>query len=122
MTYAVIFKAKEARSSSGSVVTWEGEVMVAVKEKDGWVPATSRHYRGGALPKETKLFRTEQAANRFMKKWKGHPWYAEPRSWEVVEVKRKVRRPVETLGFEVVKTETTTVEDRSHGEEGAIDP
>lgn len=87
--FAVIFKAKETRSGlpGNPVVTRAGSEFIVAIEPDGWVEATSLHVPlSKELPEDLKTWKTADEAERFMKRWKGHPWYARPESWRVIEV------------------------------------
>jgi hypothetical protein len=85
--FAVCFKAQEAYSSNGDVLTREDEEYWVVREREGWVEATScpvSLYPNP--PKDIKLFSSEELAHSFMARWKGHPWYCVSQSYEVLEV------------------------------------
>ena len=90
VVYVVRFRAQRALSSDGSLITAEGARCWVVKEPSGWVQATSRgiHIFGDDKPfDDVKTWDTAEEAQKFMEKWEGHPWYARPRSWEVVPVR-----------------------------------
>lgn len=84
--YALTFKAQEARSDDGTIVTGDGTVFVLVK--DDWVNGTATPYYGESMPKEALTFPTEVEAMAFAHAWKFHPWDAKPRrgGWRVVPV------------------------------------
>lgn len=91
--FAVKFKCKEAKSSDGHVMTKEGEECWLLPEPEGWVPATS--YKADSykeIPKDVKVFDKETEALKFMKSWKGHPWYNVPNGdFEVIKVEKKFK-------------------------------
>jgi hypothetical protein len=85
--FAVCFKSQEACSSAGDVVTREDEEYWVILEQEGWVEATSSPVSfDSAPPKDIKLFSSEERAHSFMTRWKGHPWYCSPKSYEILEV------------------------------------
>jgi hypothetical protein len=101
VSYVVVFRAKEARSSDDSIVTSEDEQYLVVSDEGGWVEASSTPYRDGdELDEDARTFRTEQSADRFMSRWEGHPWYAVPKSWQIRRV-RRVTRP-QLVGYKFV--------------------
>jgi len=61
---------------------------------DDWVDAsTDRIVPNSEIPDDLKVFRTEAAADRFMKTFTGHPIWAVPvHSYILINVKRKTRR------------------------------
>jgi hypothetical protein len=100
--FAVRFFAKEAKAESGSTITKEDEAHWLTDQLDGWVPATSQRVRSGNLPKDIKVFDSEDDANAFMREWGGHPWYAVPKAWETVRVTGKYERVF--TGFDLANT------------------
>lgn len=89
--YALIVESKEAKSSSGTVVTEEGDRFLVKKNPDGWTDATSVQWSYvsdlDCLSDELKVFTTKEAAIAFARKWTGHPWYCKPNgNFEVIEV------------------------------------
>lgn len=84
--YAVIFSAKEARATDGTLITPKGRQFVVVKEADGWVPATSSIFNADRLPLDLKTWKSLAEAEKFMRKWAGHPWYASPETFKTVKV------------------------------------
>lgn len=77
-----------------SVVTKDGEKVWVVKEPDGGVEATSRSvYFDSEPPQDYKTFATYEAAEKFIKCWKGHPWYYTPNgNYEIIEVEQKYKQ------------------------------
>lgn len=98
--YAVIFQCKEAKSSNGNVMTAEGEEAVLQVEPEGWVPATATKFSGNKLPRDIKVFQTEDAAHFFMKGWGGHPWYYIPNGkYRLITIKPVYKDQLQ--GFEI---------------------
>lgn len=63
-------------------------------EEGGWVEATgmSCDFERG-IPKDIKTFDTKEDADRFIKRWKGHPWYYKPNEeYEIIEVIPKYKQ------------------------------
>ena len=86
--YAVVVESSEARSGSPGepIMTKEGEKFIVVNQPEGWVEADSRHW-SGKVPADAKVFKTPEAAEKFAKRWKGHPWWVKPNgNFEVIEV------------------------------------
>jgi len=83
-----------------SVVTNEGDKVWVVKEPEGWVEATSRSLTFCLEPpQDCKTFATYEAAEKFIKRWKGHPWYSVPNgNYEIIEVEQKYKQVVD--GFQ----------------------
>lgn len=89
MTYIIKTQCKEAVSQSGKVMTQEGESVWIIEEPEGWVPATSTsvEFNKGCIPKDVLTFDTYKAAELFIKRWKGHPWYYIPNgTYEILKV------------------------------------
>jgi len=93
--YAARFEAKEAMTTSfvdgrESVVTPEGKQFWVVEEPEGWVQATSSPTDvlrwNGEVPLDVKLWRSFKEADEFMRNWRGHPWYARPKTYEIVKI------------------------------------
>lgn len=96
--FAIIATCKEVEGASGSSVMSEGTRCVVVN--DEWVRGgTSLLWGDEPLPKTTKLFDSREEAEAFARDldspkakartdwwmtW--HPWYVQPKSWEVVEL------------------------------------
>lgn len=91
MKYGLIVTSKEAVSSDGVVLTRDGARYWVVDECGGWVDATSTstEWDTGKVPDDLKTFRTREAAEKFGQRWKGHPWYVQPRDFEVIEVEAR---------------------------------
>jgi hypothetical protein len=89
--YAARFRAKKAVSSDNTIVTREGFPFWVV-DSEWWVPATAAGaiYIDGVeqVPGELKLWDSLTEAQTFMKNWEGHPWYAQPKEWEIVRISR----------------------------------
>lgn len=71
-----------------SVVTQENEkFLVVVDEEFSW-DTGSRWVEGKNISDQAKLFPTYEAAEKFAKKWLGHPWWCKPNgNYEIFEVK-----------------------------------
>lgn len=70
-----------------------------------WVDATACpiSWCKEGFPKDTKTFKTRQAAENFIKRWNPHPWNIQPRAdeWVVLEVTPKFTQVLS--GYEPVK-------------------
>jgi hypothetical protein len=100
--FGIIVTGKEARSGNPerSIVAQAGEKFWVCTERDGWVDATSlRCTDPKAVPGDIKIFKTTECAEKFAKKWKGHPWWCQPDTYEVVELHAKTK--VVVTGYEV---------------------
>lgn len=67
----------------------EDEWFLVIKEPDGWVSATSTRWNGDNkhITESVKTFSSREAAERFAKKWKGHPSWCNPTGkYEIVAV------------------------------------
>jgi len=85
--YAVIVHSKEARSGdkNGTVMTKDGDRFWACIEPEGWVDADGRQVVGETPPADVKVFNSPREAEKFAKRWKGHPWWVRPNgTFEVV--------------------------------------
>lgn len=76
---------KEVKAYDKSILTKDGATAWVSEIDGGWVPATG--YFCDEIPKEILSFRTYQSAEKFAKKWDGHPWYCVPKSFKIFEVK-----------------------------------
>jgi hypothetical protein len=92
--FVLIVESKEARSGyDNSVLTKAGDKFLVTIEPEGWVEATSSRWTGSlnesnGFPIRAKLFDSKDAAVKFGKRWKGHPWYCKPNgNFQVIEVK-----------------------------------
>ncbi len=84
--YAVLFEAKEALAFNGAVITSEGKNHWVTIDPDGCVAASSTQGKRSEPPRNIKTWETVEHATAFMAVWQGHPWYAIPKTWEVVGV------------------------------------
>lgn len=88
--FALIVAGKEARSGDAqkTVMTVAGERFWVMNEPDGWVEATSvRVDSSQRIPADVKVFATAADAEKFARRWKGHPWWCKPNGvFEVVPV------------------------------------
>lgn len=102
MSYAIIVTSAEVKPAihRGSVMTKEGTRFIVTDDREGWVEATSRRFRG-TFPPDTKVFKSYDEAVEFGYRWGGHPWWCKPALFEVAEV-YPVFKPVIT-GYEEVK-------------------
>lgn len=94
MPFIIKTQCKEARSElAEKPITEEGHRVWVCEEEGGWVEATATStflYKNP--PKDVKTFITSDAAEKFIKKWKGHPWYHVPNGvYEIIEVKPKYK-------------------------------
>ena len=89
--FIVIVESLAAIASSGNIVTKNGEKLLVINDPENWVEATSRSlnfYKNENLPKDVKTFDSHETAERFAKRWKGHPWYCKPSGkFEILEIK-----------------------------------
>lgn len=78
---AVIVTSKEVRSGAEgrTVITKHGDQFWLCNQKEGWVSATGSTYYGEkSLPKDLKLFDSEEEIKHFLSTWKGHPFWCKP--------------------------------------------
>jgi hypothetical protein len=111
--FAVIVTGTEARSGSigNPVVGAEGDKYWVLVEPEGWVEATSGRMRDpDKVPIDVKTWSTREAAEKFAKRWKGHPWWCKPKGYEVVEFEPTFK-PVRS-GFKRIEPETTSVDEQ----------
>lgn len=115
--FIIIATCKEVRADSGAIVTDEGLKVVVINDDEGWVSHTTRSlWVGETIPKSAKTFPTREEAEAFAKFldsdeakndrswWKTwHPWYVQPKSWEVVEVAPKTQEVV--IGWKLKEPE-----------------
>lgn len=93
--YALIVEGKEALSANGNIFTTEGEKFWVCNEPDGWVEATGINVNRGdtKIPGDVKTFKTRVAAEKFAKRWEGHPWWVNPNgNFEVIEIKPRYKQ------------------------------
>jgi hypothetical protein len=84
---------KVAISEDGSIVTAEDDLAWVCKEEGGWVDASSCPADDdGFIPEDIKVFKTYKSAERFAKKWEGHPWYCIPKSFKIFKVKSVIKQ------------------------------
>jgi hypothetical protein len=94
MPFGLIVSSREVPAYNGHILTQEDERFFVTNEEGGWVEATSTSVKFverlerkiGVVPKEIKVFKTREAAEKFGKRWKGHPWYVQPKDFEVIEL------------------------------------
>lgn len=113
MVFAIIVTCKEVKGESGGTLIHDGAKVVVINESEGWVSHTCRSlWAGETIPKDAKTFPTREKAEAFARYldsdeakndtswWKTwHPWYVQPKSWEVVELKPVTR--TEVVGFKI---------------------
>lgn len=98
MTYIIKTQCKEA-SNNGHILTQEGVWVWVCEEEGGWVEATA-YPVDPSFPFQYKIFKTEQDALKFIKRWKGHPWYYKPNGvYEIVKVEPKYKTVLD--GWEI---------------------
>lgn len=103
MPFIIKTQCKEAGSKlNEKPITEEGAWVWVCEEDGGWVEATATStflYKN--LPKDVKTFPTSDAAEKFIKRWKGHPWYYVPNDvYQIIEVKPKYKTIPD--GWEVI--------------------
>jgi hypothetical protein len=98
--FVIKTECREARSSDKTIITQEGTKVWVINERDGWVEATSTHVSiWKDIPVDVKTFDTYDGAEKFIKRWKGHPWYFVPNgNYEIIEVEEKFKQVV--IGYE----------------------
>lgn len=87
VVYGVIVTSNEAKSGArgNPVMTKEDERFWATVEPEGWVEASSVRYGDGVVPGDPLTFPTQERAEAFAKRWKGHPWWCVPNGqYEIV--------------------------------------
>ena len=97
MPYAVIVTSNERRSEvpGNPVVTRDGDRFWVTIEREGWVDATSSPCNDPRKPPaDLKTWPTKEKASSFAKRWKGHPWWCDPKpdQFQVVRVERTTRQ------------------------------
>ena len=95
--YTVKFTAKESKYQNGDIATENGTVFFAVHGE--WGPTGSKTLADGSLSAGLLSFKTVEEATAFGKRWKGHPWWYEKASFEVVPVKAVTRTVTEVVGY-----------------------
>lgn len=96
--YAIVVTCAEVRGESGAVIVSEGTKRVLVNGE--WVRGEVRPIFDGRLPSDARTFDSREEAEAFARdldspeskantRWwmTWHPWYVQPKSWEVVELK-----------------------------------
>ena len=83
--YIVVYECKEAKCDDGSLMTKSGEKALLCKGE--WGP-TGRQYPSCFGLSGAIQFNSEQEAHKFMRKYKGHPWYYKCNgNYEVIKIK-----------------------------------
>ena len=99
-TFGLIVQGSETRSSDGSIIGREGEWYLVCDDHDGWVEADSMRYENGNIPTCVKKFKTPEIAQKFAKRWKGHPWWCKPNGvYKVISMEPKYE--TRTIGYKV---------------------
>lgn len=101
--YVVVVSSKEAKSASkgNPVITEEGEKFLVLKEPEGWVEATSIQW-SGTVNSDALTFNDVISAEKFAKRWKGHPWWCKPNGdYEIIEISARIVKRQE--GWNVVQ-------------------
>lgn len=95
MKYALRVTGVEVRHHlTGTIMASEGDVYWVVCSDEFCVSGVkSTLGKDGRLPTGVVLFESVEAASDFGRRWKGHPWWVVPKSFEVVEVE-----PVYVIG------------------------
>lgn len=86
--FIIFFKCKEALAYNKKVLTKAGELACVMTEPEGWVEATAWSVPdSNTIPDCAKKFPSYESAEKFIKRWKGHPWYCVPNGeYEIIEV------------------------------------
>lgn len=102
--FVIFFRCKEALSKCKAVVTRERELAAVMVEPEGWVEATAWAVPDTkTIPGCAKTFNSHESAEKFIKRWKGHPWYYVPNGeYEIIEVVPRMVRVQQ--GFEAAPT------------------
>ena len=101
--FAVIVHSKQTLAYDKSIMTKAGERFWATVDREGWVEASSsRMLSEDRVPGDVMTFKARNAAEKFARRWKGHPWWCSPNgTFEIVElVPRKVIK-TKIVGYEV---------------------
>lgn len=101
--YGIMFQTKDCKSSTGTLVSKEGQWHWVVNEPEDWVEATSMRAYQDKVPYDVKTFITHEQAERFCKRWPKiyHPWYGEPNGvYKIVEVQPVYKQSLD--GYKVV--------------------
>lgn len=77
MTYAVQMQCKEVKDANGDTLTQEGTLVWVCQGEWGVECSTGSLYQK-KIPSCVAEFETEEAANKYMKTFKGNPWYYKP--------------------------------------------
>lgn len=101
--FAVVVHSKQMLAYDKSIMTKKDERFWATIEREGWVEASSsRMLSDDGVPGDVKTFTTQEEAEKFARRWRGHPWWCSPNgTFEIVKlIPRKV---IETkiVGYEV---------------------
>lgn len=76
--FIVIVESKEVLDYTGFGITKEGTKFIITIDPDGWGDTSDSYNNSNDITKHVKLFKTEKEADKFAKKWKGHPWWCKP--------------------------------------------
>lgn len=99
--YALVVEGKEAKSSSGTIVAYEGEKFIVSNDTEGWVDATSQTWHG-IIRKDVKIFKTKERAKEFVQRWEGFPWWCRPNgNFEIIKIRPRYKKVLD--GYEVVE-------------------
>jgi hypothetical protein len=82
--YAVVVTQHAALTRDGIVMTSDNEKAWVIVS-DSW-DTSQRMCHSAGVPILVKQFPTEEEAADFAAKWRGHPWWCRPKSYEVVRV------------------------------------
>lgn len=104
--FAVIVHSKEMLAYDKSVMTKAGQRFWALTDREGWVEASScQTLSDGGVPGDVKTFANREAAEKFARQWKGHPWWCSPNgTFEIVRVQPRVVIEARIVGYEVVQS------------------
>lgn len=81
-----------------SPITYEGDRFIVTIDPEHWVEADSQHFNG-EIPPHAKIFDTFNEAEKFAKRWGGHPYWCKPNgNYEIIEVQPKFGEP-QIIGY-----------------------
>lgn len=102
--YGIKIQCKEVMSASGETI---------MQEENSWVYVVDEEYIGGGSAdgidnsyhssKDLLTFTTFKKAEAFAKKWKGHPWWIEPKGYKIIELTEKFKQVFD--GYDIKEIE-----------------
>ena len=89
--YAVVVQCKEAKAVSGTTMCEEGTEVII--EKGEWGDTSYPITSSRGIVAGVKTFDSYEAAEKFAKKWDGHPWYYTPNGqYRIVELEKQYKQ------------------------------